>query len=95
MELPCRVTWYLSGLGLESHSAQRDGGRDALGLLLARFALHVAAVALRAAVLVVGAAHRLQERRRRILSGGHGMRQRTTHSPFSYKTSKIFDNSIE
>lgn len=81
MELPCRVTRYLSGLGLNRHPALRDGGTHTLDLLLARFSLHVAAVALWAAVLVVGAAHRLQERRRRKnLSGGHGMRQRMTYN---------------
>lgn len=47
-----------------------------MDLLLARFGLHVAAVALRAAVLVVSTAHRLQGRGGRILSGGHGMRLR-------------------
>lgn len=75
MELPRRVTWYLTGLGLKLHCAQGDGGRNALHLLLTRFALHVAAVALRAAVLVVGTAHRLQGTGRRIVRAGRGMRQ--------------------
>lgn len=77
MELPCRVTWYVSGLGLNHDSAQRDGGGGALALLLARLGLHVAAVALGAAVLVVGTANRLEERRRRrrILSARHGVMQ--------------------
>lgn len=59
-------------------SAQRDGGGGALALLLARLGLHVAAVALGAAVLVVGTANRLEERRRRrrrILSARHGVMQ--------------------
>lgn len=64
-EFPCEVTRYILGLR-PNHSAQRDGGvEDVPALLLACSGLHVAAVALRAAVLVVGAANRLEDRGRR------------------------------
>lgn len=44
------------------HSALREGGHErTLVLLLARSGLHVAAVALRTAVLVVGTADRLKD----------------------------------
>lgn len=62
------VTWSVvvrvSGFG-PYRSALREGGDErTLVLLLARSGLHVAAVALRTAVLMVGTANRLKEEKK-------------------------------
>lgn len=66
MKLPRAVTWYVSlavSLLGTYHFALREGVYEhVVLLLLARSCLHVAGVALRAAVLVVGTAHGFDQR---------------------------------
>lgn len=60
-DLPGAVTWSVRGLG-PYHRTLRDAVEQHLVLLLTRAGLHVAGVALWTAVLVVGTAHRLENR---------------------------------
>lgn len=68
MEFPRAATRYealsTSGLGVQQPPLRDREDKRAAVLLLARARLHVAAVALRTAVLVVVTAHRLRGRRR-------------------------------